>query len=170
MNCELIVCCTKDGIIGNNNTIPWHIPEDLKYFRNTTINNIVIMGRKTYESIPNGYLKNRMNIVITSKYLDYKNNTNIIFTNMDNIMSIIEKLQKEQNRKIFIIGGSEIYKLFFDYCDIIHLTIINNNILGDIIFPYNITQFIEPTYSTIYKSDKLNFNHIVYQRFIYKKL
>jgi dihydrofolate reductase len=169
MNCELIVCCTKDGIIGNNNTIPWHIPEDLKYFRNTTINNIVIMGRKTYKSLPNGYLNNRMNIVITSKYLDYKNNTNIIFTNMDNIISIIEKLQKDQNRKIFIIGGSEIYRLFFDYCDTIHLTVINNNILGDITFPYNITIFTEPKYELLYKSDKLNFNHIVYQRFIYKK-
>lgn len=169
MNCELIVCCTKDGIIGNNNTIPWHIPEDIKYFRNTTINNIVIMGRKTYESIPNGYLKNRMNIVITNKYLDYKNNTNIIFTNMDNIMSIIEKLQKEQNRKVFIIGGSEIYKLFFDYCDIIHLTMINNNILGDIIFPYNIRIFIEPKYELLYKSNILNCNSITYQRIIYKK-
>ena len=94
--------------------------EDLKYFRNTTINNIVIMGRKTYESLPNGYLNNRMNIVITNKYLDYK------------------------NKKIFIIGGSEIYKLFCDYCDTIHLTMINNNILGDIIFT-------EPKYKTIYK-------------------
>jgi len=69
MKCELIVACTKDGIIGYNNKIPWHIPEDLKYFRNTTLNSIVIMGRKTFESLPNGYLKNRINIVITNKKL-----------------------------------------------------------------------------------------------------
>jgi dihydrofolate reductase len=148
--------------------IPWHIPEDLKYFRNTTINNIVIMGRKTFESLPCGYLKNRINIVITNK--SYNNlNPNIIFTNYQNIFSIIEKLQTEENKKIFIIGGSEIYRLFFDHCNIIHLTVIDNNITGDIIFPYQINQFIKPKYSTIYKSDKLNFNHIVYQRFIYKK-
>jgi len=79
-------------------------------------------------------------------------------------------MQTEENRKIFIIGGSEIYKLFFDYCDTIHLTVIDNNIIGDIIFPYQIKQFMEPKYSTIYKSDKLSFNHIVYQRFIYKRL
>lgn len=167
MKCELIVACTKDGVIGCNNMIPWYIPEDLKYFRNTTINNIVIMGRKTFESLPNGYLKNRINIVLTNKKIT---NPNVIFTNYENIFSIIEKLQTEETKKIFIIGGSEIYRLFFNYCDTIHLTVIDNTITGDIIFPYQIKQFAEPKYSTIYKSDKLTFNHMVYQRFIYKKL
>jgi dihydrofolate reductase len=167
MKCELIVACTKDGIIGYNNKIPWHIPEDLKYFRNTTLNSIVIMGRKTFESLPNGYLKNRINIVITNKKII---NPNVIFTNYENIFSVIEKMQTEENRKIFIIGGSEIYKLFFDYCKTIHLTVIDNNIIGDITFPYPIVQFQEPKYSTIYKSDKLSFHNIVYQRYIYKKL
>jgi len=169
MNCELIVACTKDGIIGNNNTIPWYLPEDLKYFRQTTINNIVIMGRKTFESLPNGYLKNRVNIIITKKYSDYQN-PNVIFTNMENIIFIIEKLQNEQFRKIFIIGGSEIYKLFFDYCNIIHITVINNIILGNITLPFNINNFQKPNYEIINKSELLNCNGLSYQRFVYKKL
>ena len=65
-NFELVVAMDVDGCIGSNNTIPWSLPEDLKHFKELTENNIVIMGRKTFESLPNGPLKNRMNIVISS--------------------------------------------------------------------------------------------------------
>ena len=70
---ELIVACTPSGVIGNNNTIPWHIPEDLTHFRKITEGHIVIMGRKTFESLPNQIpLKKRYNIVLTSLFEEKK--------------------------------------------------------------------------------------------------
>lgn len=168
MNFELIVACNKKGIIGNNNNIPWYIPEDLKFFRDKTINNIVIMGRKTFESLPNKILKNRLNIVITNNYLNYNNIDNkLIFTNMDNFNYILPN----DDRKIFIIGGNNIYKLFFNKCNIINLTIINNYTDGDTLFPYNIDLFNNSNnYKIIYNSNSLFSinNNIEYQHIIYE--
>ena len=124
MNFELIVAYNKNGVIGNNNTIPWYIPEDLKHFRQLTLNNVVIMGRKTFESLPNGPLKDRINIVITQNPHQYENTDSTIFTNMENVFDIV-KQHNSSNKKVFIIGGSEIYNLFLSYCSIIHLTLVH---------------------------------------------
>lgn len=123
MNFELIVASDKNGVIGYNNTIPWYIPEDLKRFRQLTLHNIVVMGRKTFESLPNGPLKDRINIVITQNPHQYKNTDSVIYANMDNVFDIIK--HNSANKKVFIIGGSKIYNLFFNYCSIIHLTLVH---------------------------------------------
>jgi len=129
---ELIVAVNQDGIIGINNKIPWHIPEDLQRFKQMTEGHIVIMGRKTYESLPlkNRPLKNRVNIVLTTSpeiYFsndndDKKEDTTLFFTTMDNLSNIIKEKIVGIAKRIFIIGGSEIYHLFIDYCSIIHMT------------------------------------------------
>ena len=128
---ELIVAVNQDGIIGINNKIPWHIPEDLQHFKCLTEGHIVIMGRKTYESLPpkNRPLKNRVNIVLTTKPDIYfskeenSENNNLCFTTFENLFHIIkENLVGGVAKKIFIIGGSEIYHLFIDYCSVIHMT------------------------------------------------
>jgi dihydrofolate reductase len=128
---ELIVAVNQDGIIGINNTIPWHIPEDLQRFKRMTEGHIVIMGRKTYESLPpkNRPLKNRFNIVLTTSpelyFINEENDEkkNVCFTRMENLSNVIkENLVGGVAKKIFIIGGSEIYHLFIDYCSIIHMT------------------------------------------------
>lgn len=135
MNFELIIASDKNGVIGNNNAIPWHVPEDLKRFRLLTLNNIVVMGRKTFESLPNGPLKDRINIVITQNPNQYANadSSSLFFTNMENAFDVIKNHQTE-NKKVFIIGGSEIYKLFFNYCSTIHLTHVLIESQGNIIF------------------------------------
>ena len=122
---ELIVAVNQDGIIGINNTIPWHIPEDLQHFKSLTEGHIVIMGRKTYESLPpkNRPLKNRVNIVLTTNPELYEYKNNLCFTTFENLFHIIkENLVGGVAKKIFIIGGSEIYHLFIDYCSVIHMT------------------------------------------------
>jgi dihydrofolate reductase len=124
---ELIVAVNQDGIIGINNKIPWHIPEDLQHFKRLTEGHIVIMGRKTYESLPpkNRPLKNRVNIVLTKAPEIYRGeeNNNLFFTTMENLSNVIkESLVGGVAKKIFIIGGSEIYHLFIDYCSVIHMT------------------------------------------------
>lgn len=176
MNFELIFASDINGVIGNNNTIPWYVPEDLSYFRKITTYGIVVMGRKTFESLPNGYLKNRINIVITNNYKNYNNIDNtLIFTDFDNVFTIIENIQKETNKKVFIIGGSIIYRIFFNYCSTIYHTIVYNipnipNTNDNVIFPYPVHNFIK--YNNIYKSDILysKNNNIQYQHFTYKKI
>jgi dihydrofolate reductase len=150
MNFELIFASDKNGVIGNNNTMPWHIPEDLQHFRQLTINNIVIMGRKTFESLPNGPLKDRINIVITKNPSSYTNTDSTIFADMENVFDILKK-PNNTNKKVFIIGGSEIYKLFFNYCGTIHHT----QVLIESTEQSNITVFIPDTHSLslIDKSD-----------------
>ena len=137
----MIVALNQDGIIGINNKIPWYIPEDLQRFKKMTEGHIVIMGRKTYESLPPNHrpLKNRLNIVLSrqTNIYDFEND-NLIFTTIDNIYDIIKEnifIEEEDDndkikikKKVFIIGGSEIYNLFINQCSIIHITKVIFNI------------------------------------------
>jgi dihydrofolate reductase len=120
---ELIVATDLKEGISKNGTIPWNIPEDLVFFKETTQNSIVLMGRNTYFSLPekNRPLKNRLNVVFTREPDTYKDievqNKNVLFVNnFENF-----DLQFE-NKKIFIIGGSQIYNMFYSKCSVIWLT------------------------------------------------
>jgi len=141
MNFELIVAFNKKGVIGKDNTIPWHVPEDLKYFQKTTKGHIIVMGRKTYESLPNGPLKNRINIVITNNPSHYTETETLFFTSMTDVQSVIRRLQYKTNKKVFIIGGNMIYKHFFESCNRYHITVIDNDVDGDTYFPYTLDYF-----------------------------
>ena len=187
---NLIVASNKEGIIGtDNNSIPWYIPEDLKYFREKTLNSIVIMGRKTFDSLPNGRpLNNRINIVITKQLSQFQSQIypNVFytdFTNIDDFMlfleTIIEKTNQNQNPKIFVIGGSEIYNLFFKYCKTIYVTLVSikleetetNTTKTQIMikFPYDISFFFDKSRWNIIDKSELFYsknNNIPYQHFM----
>ena len=115
MNISMIVAVDSNGGIGKDNKLLWHIPGDLKRFKEITTGKTVVMGRKTFESLPfkNG-LPNRKNICLTRTPKDsienvtYINDINIILNNSE--------------EEIFIIGGAEIYKLFMPYCNKLYLT------------------------------------------------
>jgi dihydrofolate reductase len=174
MNLELIVASTIDGIIGFNNKIPWYIPEDLKYFKNITYNSVVIMGRKTFESLPNGPLKNRINIILSKNIsnTDNENTDNVFFINFKNIDDICKILDKYTNKRVFVIGGNEIYKLLYDYCKIVHITIIYEKIEGDTIFPYSLDYMIKTykrvsEYDLLYsKNNNLKFKYYTFEKSI----
>lgn len=122
---DMVVAVNKNGIIGRNNKLLWDIPEDMKHFRQLTMHNIVVMGRKTFESLPFGPLKSRINIVITSTPMKYKKDNkhnDVIFCDLDESEQILKKLQINTNKKIYIIGGAEIYKIFFSKCKNIYVT------------------------------------------------
>lgn len=107
---NLIVAIGNNNEIGKDNKLLWNIPEDLKKFKEITTGNIVIMGRKTYESIGRP-LPNRENIILTrnkKKFLEKNKNLNVEV--YENIETLIEKY-KNNNKDIFIIGGEEIYKI-----------------------------------------------------------
>ena len=168
MDLELIVAASKNGIIGNKNKIPWHIPEDLKHFKQITNKSIIIMGRKTYESLPNGALPNRLNIVLT-RTPEINNIKNVIFTNIEFLFDVICK-HKTENQKVFVIGGCEIYSLLMRYCVVLHITIIYDEIKGDCMFPIS-SEYIKTNYSIIDKSEMLysSINNTKYQYITYSK-
>ena len=100
---HLIVAVNQKNVIGKNNNIPWHISEDLKISK-VTNNNIIVMGRKTYESLPQKPLPNRINVVITSQPENYENNENIIFTNIESSFDkIIEINRNNGNKKKYLL-------------------------------------------------------------------
>ena len=161
---NLIVGFNHKNIIGNNNKIPWYVPEDLKLFQKITKNHIIEIGRKTFESLPNGPLKNRVNIVITNqKELYDKNSETLIYTNFANSFVLLETLQKETQKEVFIIGGNTIYKQYFEYCTKFHISFINNTQRGDTIFPHNI-QYFQDHYTLITKDEKTDFTYFMFEK------
>lgn len=161
---NLIVAFNRKNVIGLNNTIPWHIPEDLKEFKRITNNQIIVMGRKTFDSLPNGPLKNRINIVITNQteYYD-KSNETLIYTNFEKSFALLETLQKETQKEVFIIGGNTIYKQYFEYCTKFHISFINNTQSGDTTFPHNI-QYFQNHYTLITKDEKTDFTYFMFEK------
>ena len=161
---RLIVAFNDNNVIGNNNKIPWYIPEDLKLFQKITKNHIIVMGRKTFESLPNGPLKNRINVVITNQTELYdKCHETLIYTNFENSFALLETLQKETQKEVFIIGGNTIYKQYFEYCTKFHISFINNTQSGDTTFPHNI-QYFQNHYTLITKDEKTDFTYFMFEK------
>lgn len=129
---NLIVAVDKNWAIGKNNELLVRIPADQKFFRETTTGKVVVMGRKTLESFPNGLpLKNRTNIVLT-RNPNYQVKDAIVVHSMDELH---EELKKYNSEDIFVIGGEKIYEQMLDECDIAHVTKINYAYDADAYFP-----------------------------------
>ncbi len=128
---NLIVAADKNWAIGKDNKMMWSIPADMRFFRETTKGNVVIMGRKTLESFPQGQpLKNRVNIVIT-RNPGYKVKDAVI------VHSVEEAVKKaaEYEGEIFVIGGESIYREMLPYCDKAFVTKIDHAFDADTYFP-----------------------------------
>ena len=118
MDIHLIWAQDLNAGIGKDGKLPWHISEDLKNFKNLTINSTILMGRKTWDSLPIKPLPSRRNIVLSK-------------SNQDNVITLssheecIKFFEKENLDKIFIIGGRSIFEIFFRYANFLHITKIN---------------------------------------------
>lgn len=134
-----IVAMAENRVIGNDNKLPWHLPEDLKHFSKLTTGHSVLMGRKTYFSLPEKFrpLPNRKNFVVTRDAANLKNEKNIeTVTNLKEFLtSIKNKKLHLSSEMLWIIGGSEIYKETKSFWDEIYLTKVNGNVEGDAFFP-----------------------------------
>lgn len=115
---SMIAAIGKNNELGKNNDLIWHLKEDMKFFKKKTMNHNVVMGRKTYESLPGG-LPGRKIIVLSTKPVDKEV---IVF---DNINNIVDKY-KNNEEEIFICGGASIYKQFLPYADKLYLTEIDS--------------------------------------------
>lgn len=134
MTINIIVAVGKKNEIGCNNNLLANIPEDMKYFRETTKNSIVIMGRKTLESLPNGNpLKGRINIVITKQKIS-KDNV-IVVDSIEKSIEVAKKLSESEGREVFVIGGGSIYEQFMDKADKLYITHLFEEFEADTYFP-----------------------------------
>lgn len=142
MNYNIIVAICENNGIGYNNSLPWNIKEDLKIFSKLTRgnnNNAIIMGRNTFESLPNKFLPKRDNLILSSSIIiDEKKENNIIKT-FDNIDSIIEFCNSKNYQEVWIIGGQLIYESFLrkNIINKLFITKINKKYLCDKFFYYN---------------------------------
>jgi len=128
-NISIIVAIARNYVIGKNNKLLWHIPDDLKRFKKITFGHSIIMGRNTYFSLPIKPLPGRRNIVIT----DIKDEK---FPDCDTVYSIEEAIENVKNEKeAFIIGGASIYRVFYPIAKKIYLTFIEKDFEGDVYFP-----------------------------------
>ena len=135
MKVALIVAIDSARGIGKNNDLMWHLPNDMKFFKETTQNQIVVMGRKNYDSIPEKYrpLPNRLNVVLT-RNADFQALDCEVFTSLE---TCFEHFKNETERTIFIIGGGEIYKMALEHnrIDEMYITYINKEYGADTFFP-----------------------------------
>ena len=130
MTIGLVVAASENNAIGKNNQLLWHLPNDLKFFKNTTWGFPVIMGRKTFESV-NRPLPGRTNIVITTK-ADWQAPDVIRAFSLEDAL---QKAAATNSLQAFIIGGGEIYKQSMELADLIYLTRVHTEIEGDTFFP-----------------------------------
>ncbi len=133
MTTSIIVAVSENNIIGKDNALIWHLPADIKYFKEKTTGHCIITGRKNYESIPAKFrpLPNRTNIVIT-RQKDYSAPGAIIVSSIE---EAIEKAKQMGDDEVFIIGGGEIYKQSMHLADRLYVTKIHHPFDGDITFP-----------------------------------
>ncbi len=129
---KIIAAIGNKNVLGNANKIPWHLPKDFRRFKELTLGNAVIMGRKTFESLPekNRPLPQRHNIVITRNQ-DWKHEGAIVVSSFEEAVYVGEKLSHD----MYVIGGGEIYSIALPYASELFLTRVHGDFEGDAFFP-----------------------------------
>lgn len=160
---NLIAAVDKNWAIGKDNKLLVRIPADQKFFRETTTGKVVVMGRKTLESFPNGLpLKNRINIVLT-RNPDYKVKDAIVLHSRE---ELTKELKKYNTEDIYIIGGESIYQMLLDECDIAHITKIDYAYQADAYFP-NLDEL--PDWEVVADSEEQTYFDLEYHFLKYSK-
>ena len=124
-----IVAVSKNRVIGKENGMPWHLPKDMRFFKRTTLNHHVIMGRKNFEAMGNP-LPKRTNIILTRDPY-YISSSSLVVHSIEEALTIAFDNGEEE---VFIIGGGEIYKDSMDYWDRLYSTEIDQDVEGDVFF------------------------------------
>ena len=135
---KMIWCEDLNHGIAKNNQLPWHIKQEMLFFKNTTLNNIVIMGKNTWLSLNQKPLKNRINYVLTTNK-DFKINLDNVFVIHD-IQDVLE-LKKNTDKDIYIIGGKIVYETFFKYAEQLIISKLDDDYQCDLLLNYNLNDF-----------------------------
>ncbi len=128
---SIIVATDQNNLIGKDNDMPWHIPADLKRFKAITTGHTIVMGRKTYDSLPKKPLPNRHHVVLTCQEGLHLEGCEILHS----IQEVVARYGNPNSEEVFIIGGGNIYKSLLPYAQKIYLTKVHIAFEGDTFFP-----------------------------------
>jgi len=158
---SIIVAIAENYAIGKNNELLWYIPEDLKRFKKLTTGHTIIMGKKTFESLPKRPLPNRQNIVITDDPKDH-------FEGCITVLSIDDALKQcDPSKENFIIGGASIYRQFLPFTDRLYLTTVHKSFTGDVFFPpidFNEWNLISKEDFSSDEHNDFSYSNLIYDR------
>jgi dihydrofolate reductase len=166
MKIIIIVAYSKNHVIGKDNKLLWHLTDDMKFFKKTTQNQTVLMGKNTYWSLPEKFrpLPNRKNIVLTTNSFENTFENLTVFNNIENTLNTLKNEDLEQ---LFVIGGSQIYEAFLPFADEILATEVDAIIEGDAYFPiFDESEFHKEILQKFQKneSNDFDFEIISYKR------
>lgn len=157
-NLSLIVAVAHNNVIGINNTLPWHLPEDLKHFRALTTGHHIIMGRKTYESL--GRLLPGRTTVIVTRNKDYKLEGALVAHSLEVAVDLCLN-----DDEAFVIGGAELYQDGLKLANKLYITEVDLDVAGDAFFPAIDQQFWQETSREAHTSAQgLPFTYLIYTR------
>ena len=157
MSISIIAAVGKNFELGKNNDLIWHFKEDMRFFKQTTTGHTVVMGRKTFESLPKA-LPNRRNIVITSDE-NYNADGAEVITDINDVYRFAE------NEEIFILGGGKIYDEFISDADKIYLTEIDaEDKNAAVYFPHSDKSLYKRNVIATYDADGIEFSHVLYSK------
>ena len=160
---NLIVAVDSNWAIGNKNELLIRIPNDMKHFREETTGKVVVLGRKTLETFPQGLpLKNRTNIIL-SKDKNYKVKDAIV---VHSIKELLEELKNYPDENIYIIGGDSVYRQMLPYCDVAHVTKIDHSYEADAFFT---DLDADPEWEITAESDEQTYFDIAYYFLKYER-
>ncbi|HEY8117646.1 MAG TPA: dihydrofolate reductase [Methylophilaceae bacterium] len=155
---SIIVAVARNHVIGSNNALPWHLPEDLKRFRALTTGHHIIMGRKTYESL-NRLLPDRTTVIVT-RNPSYQVAGALMANSLQQAISLCGN-----DKEVFLIGGAELYLDGFNLANKLYLTEIDAEFEGDAFLPaFNMSQWKETLRESHVSAQGLGFSYITYER------
>jgi dihydrofolate reductase len=149
---SMIAAVAENRVIGNKNTIPWHLPADFKYFKETTLGKTIVMGLNTFNSIGGKPLPNRKHIILTNDQNFIAPKDCVAAHSIDEVLNLI----KDDPGEIFICGGASVYKQFLPLAQKLYLTYVKASPEGDTYFPeINLTDWKE-VWKEDHKADEKN--------------
>jgi dihydrofolate reductase len=162
---SLIAALANNRVIGKNNDLPWRLPDDMKYFMETTKGHCVIMGRKNYDSLPRKFrpLANRTNILVTRQQNFEAAGCRVVHS-MEDALKVARQLNEEE---VFVMGGAEIYGQALDVAHRLYLTEIDSAIEGDTFFPSVDHSLFKEISRIRHKADEKHsyaFDFVIYER------
>ena len=166
MKLSIIAAIGKNNELGKNNDLIWHLKDDMKFFKETTMGHKIIMGRKTFESLP-GMLPGRKHLVLTRKTIEFPKEVEV-YHNIEDFIDIY----KDSAEEIFDIGGETLYKQLLDYADKLYLTEIDaEDKDADVYFPkFNKEEFDKIIIDEHYdQKQDIEYKHVLYKRRDYGK-
>ncbi|MEY4058447.1 MAG: hypothetical protein RLZ50_1659 [Bacteroidota bacterium] len=149
MNITLVVAASDNNVIGKDNQLLWHLPKDMRFFKNTTWGLPILMGRKTFESLGNKVLPGRLNLILSNQKNIKTNGATLVHSLQD----AVNLAAQQDYKQLMVIGGGQIYELALPLAHTIMLTRVHTTIEGDAFFPALNEDWVKKE-STFYNSDE----------------